>query len=123
MNVAEALLQIGDWDAAEAELTQALDSDALRGHGEMACERGWLAALRGDAGTAEAMLTALRELRASEDPQDQSLISLLEAFAAAARAPAPTLCAMPGRSWLTPRHRDQRRGPALGVAAGRALCA
>ena len=49
MNVAEALLQIGDWDAAEAELTQAVDSDALADLEDLSCERGWLAALRGDA--------------------------------------------------------------------------
>jgi len=85
MNVAEALLQIGDWDAAEAELTQAVDSDAVADMEDVSCERGWLAALRGDAGTAEAMRTALRIFRSSEDPQDQSLTSLLEAFAAAAR--------------------------------------
>ena len=85
MNVAEALLQIGDWDAAEAEFTQAVDSDALADIEDVSCERGWLAALRGDAGTAEAMRTALRIYRSSEDPQDQSLTSLLEAFAAAAR--------------------------------------
>ncbi len=85
MNVSEALLQIGDWDAAEAELTQAVDSDALADLEDVSCERGWFAALRGDAGTTEAMRTALRIYRSSEDPQDQSLTSLLEAFAAAAR--------------------------------------
>ena len=85
MNVAESLLQIGDWDAAEAELTQAVDSDGAGGHRGPHARTGWLAALRGDAGTAEAMLAALRNIRASEDPQEQSLISLLEAFTAAAR--------------------------------------
>ncbi len=85
INVAEALLQIGDWDAAEAEFTQAVDSDALADMEDVICERGWLAALRGDAGTAEAMRTALRNYRSTEDPQDQALTSLLEAFAATAR--------------------------------------
>ena len=85
MNVAESLLQIGDWDAAEAELSQAVDSDGLADQDDVICERGWLAALRGDAGTAEAMRTALRTYWLSEDPQDQSLVGLLEAFAAAAR--------------------------------------
>jgi class 3 adenylate cyclase/tetratricopeptide (TPR) repeat protein len=85
MNVAESLLQIGDWEAAEAELTQAVDSDGLADQDDVICERGWLAALRGDAGTADAMRTALRTYWASEDPQDRSLIGLLEAFAAAAR--------------------------------------
>jgi hypothetical protein len=85
MNVAEALLQIGDWDAAEAEFSQAVDSDALADMEDVNCERGWLAALRGDTGTAEAMRAGLQIYRSTEDPQDQSLTSLLEAFAAAAR--------------------------------------
>jgi class 3 adenylate cyclase/tetratricopeptide (TPR) repeat protein len=85
MNIVEALLQIGDWDAAETELAQAVDSDALADMEDVICDRGWLAALRGDAGMAEAMRTALRNFRSSEDPQDQSLTSLLEAFTAAAR--------------------------------------
>jgi hypothetical protein len=79
------MLQIGDWDAAETELARAVDSDGLTDMGDLTCERGWLAALRGDVATAAAMLTAVRDLRASEDAQDQSLIGLLEAFTAAAR--------------------------------------
>jgi class 3 adenylate cyclase/tetratricopeptide (TPR) repeat protein len=85
LNIAEAMLQIGDWDAAETELARAVDSDGLTDMGDLTCERGWLAALRGDVATAAAMLTAVRDLRASEDAQDQSLIGLLEAFTAAAR--------------------------------------
>jgi hypothetical protein len=41
--------------------------------------------MRGDAGTAETMLTHLRYLQVSEDRQDMALIGLVEAFAAAAR--------------------------------------
>jgi class 3 adenylate cyclase/predicted ATPase len=85
LNLAEALLQLGDWDTAEAELTRAVDSDGRADDGYMVCYRGWLAALRGDAETAEAMLTALNDLRASEDAQDQALISVAEAFSAACR--------------------------------------
>ena len=85
LNVAEAMLQIGDWDTAETELARAVDSDGLTDMGDLTCERGWFAALRGDIATASAMLTAVRDLRASEDAQDQSLIGLLEAFTAAAR--------------------------------------
>jgi hypothetical protein len=51
----------------------------------LACHRGWLAALRGDAGSSETMLAALQDLRASEDPQEKSLISIVAAFTAAAR--------------------------------------
>ena len=84
-NLAQALMGLGDWDAAEAELTQAVDSDGLADIDRLACERGQLAALRGDAGTAETMLAGLRDMRASEDPQDKSMIDIVEAFLAAAR--------------------------------------
>jgi class 3 adenylate cyclase/predicted ATPase len=84
-NLAQALLMLGDWDAAEQELTQAADADGLTDHEYLACYRGLLAALRGDAATAQAMLEGLKNLRASEDPQDQSMISLAEAFTATAR--------------------------------------
>ena len=85
VNLVEALLMLGDWDTAEAELTQAADADGLAEHEFLACFRGWLAALRGNADTAETMLAALPDLRVSEDPQDKSMISLVEAFTAAAR--------------------------------------
>jgi class 3 adenylate cyclase/tetratricopeptide (TPR) repeat protein len=85
-NLVQALLQIGDWDAAEEELTQALDSDGPTEVGYLPCCRGWLAALRGDINTAETILAGQGDLRASEDPQDKALISVVEAFTAAARS-------------------------------------
>ncbi|HLK74173.1 MAG TPA: adenylate/guanylate cyclase domain-containing protein [Streptosporangiaceae bacterium] len=85
INVAEALIQIGDWDAAEAEYTQAVESDALADIEDLSYEHGWLAALRGDHQTAGEILTALRDIRANEDPEVRAGISVLEAFAAAAR--------------------------------------
>jgi class 3 adenylate cyclase len=84
-NLAQALLMLGDWDAADAELTQAADSDALAGDEVLACYRGWLAALRGDAAAAQAMLAGLADLRASEGLQEKSRVSLVEGFTAAAR--------------------------------------
>ncbi len=84
-NLAQVLLVLGDWDTAEAELTQAADSDGLADHEFLACYRGWVAALRGDTATAETMLAELPDLRASEDPQDKAAISIAEAFTAAAR--------------------------------------
>jgi hypothetical protein len=84
-NLSQALLMLGEWDAAEAELGQGADSGGLADHEFLAWYRGWLAALRGDADTAEATLAELRDLRASEDHQDQATVSLLQAFAAAAR--------------------------------------
>ena len=89
-NLAQALLMLGDWDTADAELTQA--ADALAGHEFLACYRGLLAALRGDTAAAEAALAGLADLRASEGPQDQSMVSLVEGFTAAARRqPRPAL--------------------------------
>ena len=76
---------LGDWDAAEAELTQAADADVLADNEFLACYRGWLAALRGDIATAQTMLAALPDSRASEEPQDKAMISIVEAFTAAAR--------------------------------------
>jgi hypothetical protein len=62
-----------------------MDSGGLADEDYMALQRGWLAALRGDAATAEIMLAGLRDLQASEDPQDKAVISVVEAFTAAAR--------------------------------------
>ena len=50
----------------------------------LACYRALVAALRGEAPAAQAVLAGLGDLRASEDPQDQALIAVAEAFTAAA---------------------------------------
>ena len=84
VNLAQALLMAGDWDAAGAELAQAADADGLAGLDFLACDRAWLAALRGEAPAAQAILAGLGDLRASEDPQDQAKIAVAEAFTAAA---------------------------------------
>ncbi len=84
-NLVQALLMLGDWDAAGQELTQAVDGDRLADIDHLTCYRAWLAALRGDAGTAATLLAGLEDMRASEDSQDLSMISMVEAFSAAAR--------------------------------------
>jgi hypothetical protein len=84
-NLAQALLMTGDWDAAEAELVQAADADGLAGIEYLTCYRAWVAALRGEAPSAQATLAGLGDLRASDDPQDQATIAVAEAFTAAAR--------------------------------------
>jgi tetratricopeptide (TPR) repeat protein len=68
-NLAQALLMTGDWDTAEAELAQAIDGDGLADMEYLACYRAWVAALRGDTETAQAILAGLGDLRASEDPR------------------------------------------------------
>jgi hypothetical protein len=78
-------VELGDWDAAEAELSQTIDSDGLADIEHLICTRAYLAAIRGDIGTAETVLAGLRDLLASEDPQDQALVGCLMAFRAVAR--------------------------------------
>ena len=82
-NLVQALLALGDWDAAENELNQAMDSDGLADI--LSLYKGWLAALRGDAATAESGVAGLGDMRASEAPQDQATVLLLQALTAAAR--------------------------------------
>ncbi len=82
-NLVQALFALGDWDAAENELSQVMDADGSADI--LACHRGWLAALRGDAATAEAEVAGLRDMRASEVPQDQVTVLIVQAFTAAAR--------------------------------------
>jgi hypothetical protein len=85
VNLAQALLMTGDWDTAEAELAQALDGDGLADIEFLACNRAWVAALRGDTPAAQQTLAGLGDVRVSEDPQDQATIAATEAFTAAAR--------------------------------------
>jgi class 3 adenylate cyclase/predicted ATPase len=84
-NVVEALAILGDWDAAEEELTHAADADGLDNYEHLSRDRAWLAALRGDGDTADAMLAALSNLLVSENPEDKAFNSQVQAFAAAAR--------------------------------------
>ena len=120
MNLAQALLMTGDWDTAEAELAQATDGDGLADVEVLGCFRAWVAALRGDAPAAQAVLAGLGDLRASEDPQDQATIAVAEAFTAAAhRRPDEALrCARAVLAHADARG-DRPRVPAVGVAAGR----
>jgi class 3 adenylate cyclase/tetratricopeptide (TPR) repeat protein len=84
-NLAQALMMLGDWDTAGAELAQAADSDALADFEFLTCERAWLAALRGDVPAAQAALAGLTDLHVSEDPQDTATVSMTEGFTAVAR--------------------------------------
>jgi len=84
-NLVQVLLTLGDWDAAGTELAQAAEAGGLADTEMSTCYRGLLAALRGDAATAQALLATVRHLRASENPQDKSMIGLVEAFTAVAR--------------------------------------
>jgi class 3 adenylate cyclase/tetratricopeptide (TPR) repeat protein len=83
-NLAQVLLVLGDWDAAEVELAHAADADGLAGNEAVIACQAWLAALRGDTGRADHLLTAAPDLRASEEPQSQGLIAIVEVFIAVA---------------------------------------
>jgi class 3 adenylate cyclase/predicted ATPase len=115
VNLTGALIDLGHWDAAETELTQATDFDGLADVDYLACQRAWLAALRGDAATAGPVLAALREMRNSEAPQDQAILRLTEAFTAAAR----------GQQEETQRHSRAvlAFAPALGIGNGEVVWA
>jgi hypothetical protein len=84
VNLADSLICLGDWDAAERELTQATESDGLADIEYLVCTGGWLAALRGDAAAAGTALAGLQDLRVTESPQDQSTLGLTAAYIAVA---------------------------------------
>jgi tetratricopeptide (TPR) repeat protein len=84
-NLADGLLMLGEWDAAEQESAKAIDADGLADSDLLTCDMSWLAALRGDTVTAETLLAKLGDLRVSDNPQDHALIALVRGFSAAAR--------------------------------------
>ena len=119
-NLIQALLALGDWDGVERELIRAVDADGLAGIEHLTSYRIWLAALRGDAATAQAKLAELPDLRASEDPQDKAEVSFVEAFTAAAlRRPEDALRHCRGVLAHTGTLGISSRLAALGLAAGR----
>jgi class 3 adenylate cyclase/tetratricopeptide (TPR) repeat protein len=79
-NLFQAQLLLGDWAAAEDTLAGALDADKLEDRFLLA-DRGWLAAMRGDAGTARAILARLPD---TEDVQVHAALAVVEAFNATA---------------------------------------
>jgi hypothetical protein len=91
-NLAQALLMLGDWDAADAELTHGAEASGLTDTEVVGTFRAWLAALRGDADGALETLAGLAGVLASEDPQDQAEAALVRALSSvAASQPAEAL--------------------------------
>jgi hypothetical protein len=84
LNLAQGLLMLGEWDTADDVLTEAAEADGLADVELVASSRAWLAALRGDAAAADAILAGIADLRASEDAQDRTQVTVTQAFAAAA---------------------------------------
>ncbi len=85
-NLSQALIIAGEWDEAERVLCEAIGIDGLRDD-FVAMNASYLAALRGDAANQEILAAVteadFRTLRDSEDPQDQSAISAVDAIRAA----------------------------------------
>ena len=80
-NLAVALIEVGDWDTAEAVLRDAAEGD-LVDHGMLYAMAGSLAGMRGDRAAAALALEAARASPTSEDPQALASIDLLEAISA-----------------------------------------
>jgi class 3 adenylate cyclase/tetratricopeptide (TPR) repeat protein len=90
-NLAAALLATGDWAAAADALTEGTDGDG-QDREFLTLYQALVAALHGDTELATALLSGLASLRASEDPQEQAQLALVDAFtAAAAEQPAEAL--------------------------------
>jgi class 3 adenylate cyclase/tetratricopeptide (TPR) repeat protein len=85
LNLGFALLVLGDWDGAVNTVSASVEADGLHDIDLLTIFRAWLAALQGDADTAETLLAGLHDTRASEDPQDQTAFASADAFTAAAR--------------------------------------
>jgi hypothetical protein len=115
MNLAQALLMLGDWDAAEAELTQAVDSDGLADIEFLTCYgAGW----RRCAATPPPPRPCWRDCgpaRQRGSPGQGDDQPRREAFTAAARRQPPTRCATPARCSPT----RTPSGSATSACAGR----
>ncbi|HTX00127.1 MAG TPA: hypothetical protein VMD59_15190, partial [Acidimicrobiales bacterium] len=88
-NLVVALLELGEWQQADAVLAGTGGEDDASWHHYLASLRGMVAALRGDASEAQRTLAFLAEQPASEDVQDLASLASLQAFAAAAGGSAP----------------------------------
>ena len=88
VNLSTALILTGDWDAAESALVAAIDTDGIDDVEEHSVARAILAALRGDAASAQRW-AVLPRIRASEDPQDRAQSALLDALIADLLGDAP----------------------------------
>ena len=85
-NLAQALLMLGDWDAAESRAGPGRGGRRPGRHRDTwpATGPGWRRCAATPR-TAEAMLAGLGDLRASEDLQDRAMLSVAEGLTAAAR--------------------------------------
>jgi tetratricopeptide (TPR) repeat protein len=81
-----AQLEVGAWDDAEQTIASAIDRDGLDDDDDaVVSTKAWIAALRGDASGAAALVEGLADMRAADDSQDQTALGMLLAFVAAAQ--------------------------------------
>src|SRR5262249_27173673 len=73
MNLVNALMLGGDWDGADALITDAVEDDVIGDTDPVMLVRMLLSALRGDVTTAAAVATKTN-LRDTEDPQEQAYV-------------------------------------------------
>ena len=84
MNLAMALLTLGEWDDAEAVLVTANQRDQVGDDRNVLFVSGLLAGIRGDGSRASDALATLSDSRSSGNAQEQACISGLAAFTCAA---------------------------------------
>jgi class 3 adenylate cyclase/tetratricopeptide (TPR) repeat protein len=84
LNLAMALLGLGEWDDADAVLSTAVQGDELAEDIYVVFVGGLLASLRGDCARATASLASLTDSRSGGNAQEQASISALAAFTCAA---------------------------------------
>jgi class 3 adenylate cyclase/tetratricopeptide (TPR) repeat protein len=80
-NLAVALLELGEWEEADAALSAAMQVEHLD-HELVHCLVGWLAGLRGEGERATSALESMPNMRLSEEPQAQASVGVLEALVA-----------------------------------------
>ena len=107
-NLAIALMELGEWDEAYAVLSEALEAEHLE-HEAVLARAGWLAGLQGDGNRAASLLELVAGLRASDDPQDQADVEVLEA--------AVALCAGDPNGTLAHAMGVVEKGDAVGIGA------
>jgi len=89
-----ALLATGDWNAADLRLTEAVEEFGLADIELLGNARAWLEALRGHGDEARTIMSGLTDLAVTEDVQDRSGRSLINALIAHAEHRSGEACAL-----------------------------
>jgi class 3 adenylate cyclase/tetratricopeptide (TPR) repeat protein len=91
-NLGVALMELGRWDEAAAAFTPAEEED-LVAHPVLRRFAAWLAALRGDASVAEAVVRDVAGAAFGDDPQTSAEVGIVAALGASARGDDPAALA------------------------------